>query len=288
MYLIKKHIDMDCNIFLFGDLHIGSLLFSDRKFNAFIDAIHKPYDGIDKNYAVCHGDLIEAIKIDDPRYDPRLHKDFVLDQVEDAAELLAKLENKLLVVLQGNHEWKLWRSGDWGAKIVSTLNEKYGLDVGYGGLACKIAYYANDKFLFKHYAIHGRKLIKSYADDPERRESNEKLILKRHLKNMAGDCLLMSKGHTHKLIVAEPKEPMYLADDGRKIVHKYVKSKDFSASYIPDYLRWYVNTGTFHKTVVVGATTYAEVYEMEPVILGYAVVRVRDGKIDGIDKVLLT
>jgi len=290
MRLLKFRMPEDFNLFLFGDLHIGSILFSRKKWEAFVNQFQSSYAGLpaDRNYAVCHGDVIEAIRVDDPRYDPRVHKNFPLEQVQDAAELLSQLGDGLLVVLQGNHELALWRSGDWGMEIVNRLKEKHRLRrVEYGTLTAKISYlrHRGRRLLFKHYATHGRRLIRSYADDPERRESNEKLILKRHLKNMAGDALLMSKGHTHKLIVAEPKKRLYLIDDGERIVHRYTEARQ--GDFIPEDMRWYVNTGTFQKAFVLGVSTYAERMEMEPVILGYAVARVREGKIIGVDKVYL-
>ena len=62
MQLIKKTLPVDHNLFLFGDLHIGSVLFSEKRYFQFVDAFCSPYAGLDssRNYAVCHGDVIEA------------------------------------------------------------------------------------------------------------------------------------------------------------------------------------------------------------------------------------
>jgi len=247
-----------------------------------MDMIESPYEGLaaKHNYAVCHGDLIEAIAVDDPRYDIRTTKEpFPLKQMKDAVDMLKPIRSKLIALLEGNHEWKLWRFGDISAEMASMLK------VPFGTYSCKLIY--KDKhggLIYKHYATHGRKMINSTADDPERRESNMKLILKRHLKMKQGDALLMSKGHTHKLLVCEPKARLYLKDDGYDIKQAFTQV-DQTAEYIPENLRWYVNTGAFQKMSRLGISGYAERAEMDPIELGWAVVVVRDRKIIRVDKI---
>lgn len=112
------------------------------------------------------------------------------------------------------------------------------------------------------------------------------LIIKRHLKFKAGDCITMSKGHTHKLIVCQPKSELYLVDDGHEIVQKYTKS-DKTGGYIhPDH-RWYINTGSFLKLYGDGVSGYGELFEYDPIELGVAVIMVRNQKIDGVRRIVL-
>jgi len=181
----------------------------------------------------------------------------------------------------GNHEWRLWRYGNIGKDIAKRLN------VPYGGFTCKIIYRdKNDDIMFKQYCTHGRKGISSTADDPIRQVANKKLSLKRHLKKKAGDCLVMSKGHVHQIIVSEPEKEVYLTDDGFDINQSYTKAQR-NQVYIPPDLRWYICTGSFYKSFEVGVESYPELGEYDPVQLGFAVVKVRNRDVEGVDPIYL-
>ena len=161
------------------------------------------------------------------------------------------------------------------------------LKVPYGSYSCRISF--QDKrgnLLFKGFFAHGRKQISSTADDPRRREENMRLILKRHLKDLAGDCVLMAKGDTHKLLICDPSPRLYLRDTGTEIQDAYTEA-GYTDRYIHPDDRWYVNSGSFMRLQIVGKESYAERAELPPVELGFAVVRFRDRKIEGIDKVTL-
>lgn len=112
------------------------------------------------------------------------------------------------------------------------------------------------------------------------------LILKRHLKHKFGDCLLMSMGHTHKLLICSPNPELYLTDDGSQITQKYTRSDKADGYIHPDH-RWYINTGSFLKLYGDGVSGYAERAGYDPVELGFIVVMVRDRKIVDVRKVTL-
>jgi len=239
------------------------------------------YDGIPPrhNYGINMGDTLEAITLDDERYDPAICKNFPLEQMKDAIELLRPIKKKLLCMLYGNHEKKLMRFGN----LTEWMAQK--LDVPYGTFSAKLTYVdRKGRLLFKHFVTHGRKSINSIADDPIRRIANLKLILKKHLKYKAGDAILMCKGHTHKLLVSKPESELYLTDDTRKLSQAYTTS-DHTQNFIhPDH-RWYVNTGSFYRLYELGVSGYAEEADYDPIAQGFAVVRVRDRIIVGIDQV---
>ena len=113
------------------------------------------------------------------------------------------------------------------------------------------------------------------------------LILMRHLMKKAGDCVVQYKGHTHKLLVCNPESGLYLYDDGEEIRQGYT-TENQNARYIHPDLRWYVNTGSFVKLYRDDElTNYAEVAEYDPIDLGFAVTRVREGKVVKVDKIIV-
>jgi hypothetical protein len=120
-----------------------------------------------------------------------------------------------------------------------------------------------------------------------RRWANEKLQLKQQLKGKFGDCVIMAKGHTHRLIIAEPTPQLYLTTEPNIQQHYTHTSSAHSSGYIhPDH-RWYVNTGSFLRTFGEGIEGYSERGEYDPVELGYAIVTVKDRSIVSVQKIVI-
>ena len=296
MRLLSYEMPKDWNYFLFGDSHIGAALRHDKGFHQLVDMMNSPYEGLPAkcNYGIDHGDILEAITIDDPRYsvfDTR--EACILSQMEMAKKEYWPIRKKLLTILDGNHPFKLHKFGPVTNSICKNLG------VRFGTWTAKLTFKHKDKLQFKHFATHGSGSISSIADDIERRKVNMLLSLKRKLRDMAGDCYLGSMGHTHKLFISPPSEVLYLTDDekGIKQHHKVPKM----VGYIPPDFRWYVNTGSFLKvygdTVVEGddvpmersmlGSGYAERAMYPPLQLGYAVALIRDNSLVGIKKELI-
>lgn len=283
MKLLECNLPDNHNIFLFGDLHIGTVLCHRLGIKKMIDMMRSSYHSCSNNYGICMGDMIEAIMIDDKRYDLSTTADpFPLQQVEDAVRTLTPIASKLLAVLKGNHEHKLWKFGDLAASVAGQLGTPYGTYTAKLTICNR-----KGKYLYKIFITHGRKSITSTADDPKRRFTNMELILKRHLKFKAADCVIMAKAHTHKLLVCEPEQELYLVDDTKEIKQKYISSSQ-NAPYIhPDH-RYYVNTGSFLKLYGPdGVSGYAEIAEYDPLEMGFVIAIVRDGVLQGIEKVVL-
>ena len=278
MKLLTKNLPDDHNIFHFGDLHNGSALSSIKGWNKFIEVINSPYDGCSNNYGIEGGDDIEAIMVDDKRFSPdNLKQPLPLAQIEQAIKIRQPIKDKLLFKLMGNHERKLWRFGDITEKICQDLG------VDYGTYTAKITIKdKNGKLMYKIYETHGFKNITSTADDPKRRKVTMQLILKRHLKFKAGDCAVMVKHHTHKLIVCKPESDLYLTDNGQNIQQNYT-SWGQNVDYIHPDARWYGSAGSFLKLHGKDMSGYAEIMEYDPVELGFLVLKVRDRKIVGLE-----
>ena len=284
MKLLRKTIPSNFNLFLFGDDHEGSVLRSQKLWNKLCNMMLGEYEGLteDKNFGVDHGDIVEAIMIDDPRYDPDTVKEpFPLLQLERAVKHRECIKEKIITILEGNHPLKLWKFGP----LTKMVCEKLGIP--YGTWTTKITFIdKNEKLLFKHFATHGRKSITSTADDPRRRRSNKELTLKRQLKFKAGDAALMSKGHTHQILICRPEQELFLIDDGKRIKQDYT-SWGHTESYIHPDARWYVNSGSFLALYGENISGYAEIAEYDPIEIGFVVALVRDKKIQDIKKVIL-
>jgi len=280
--LITKIVPRDFNLFLGGDEHEGTLSQHTKGLKKMLAMLQKPYDGIEDNRIVLHGDCIEAITLDDPRYDPFLNADYVLDQIEAVKKRYLPVADMIITMLSGNHDLKLSKFGNITENICRHI------DAPYGTYTAKITYVdKRGKMLFKHFATHGRKSISSTADDPIRRKTNVNLIIKRVLKLKAGDCVLQSRGHSHILSVCEPDRSMYLTDNGRHIESKHIESAH-EGSYIHPDLRWYVSAGSFYRAYpVLGQTSYVEFFDYDPIECGFAIAAIRDGKIDHIDKIFV-
>ena len=286
MEILSFNMPMNWNLFLFGDDHIGATLRYKRGWQQLVDMMHSKYDGLPENcnYGVHHGDIVEAILIDDKRYsEAETEEKTAFAQSKASIQALGMIKSKLLCVLDGNHPNRLLeKHGD----ITKHVCEE--IDVAYGTYTARTTY--NDKkgkCQFKHFATHGNGSITSQADDPERRRMGMKLALKKKLKMKSGDTLLNSMGHTHKLIRLEPSNELYLADDGGEIKQHYTGAPNGASGYIhPDY-KFYCNTGSFLKLYGEGFSGYAERAGYDPLELGFIVCRVRDGQPVKLDKVVL-
>ena len=294
MQLINRVVSSDFNLFLFGDAHLGTVLNHATGFEKFIDTIQSPYEGLkaSRNIGVDHGDAIEAISIDDKRYEPTLVKDprgTPFDQANDYVKLMKPIREKIVTILEGNHERKI-RSTVNLSKYIATE-----LGIPWGTFTAKIAYRDyKGNLLFKHYAMHGRKMINSIVEGEELRQAKMAETLKKQIKNKAADCTLMSKAHIHKLIIKKPENNLFLTDDGEDIHHNYTgfnmannRGSKHKVNFIhPDY-RWYCTTGSFLKQFALGESGYAERAEYDPVELGFLVGVVRGGQIMKINKEVL-
>lgn len=272
--LVKKMPD-DFNLFLFGDKHVGSMGFFEKGWAHMLSMMESEYEGVQPkhNFGLDHGDNIEAITIDDKRFTMESTKEYsILKQLEMDRECLKPIRTRLVTILDGNHPRKLHRFGNLIEEQARLLG------VPYGTYTARIQYLAKDgSLIFKHYAAHGFRSISSMVDDEESRVTRMRLSLKRILKRKAGDCLLMTMGHTHRVLVKRPDDVLFLYNEGKKFRQDRTSSLDFNHEmYISPEHRWYGNTGTFRRTLMEDCTDYGEVAGYDPVELGFLVAIVRD------------
>jgi hypothetical protein len=280
LQLITHDVPANWQLFDLGDLHVGSVSFHEDAFLQVREQILQ-----EKNsFVVLGGDLIEAIAVDDKRFDidtvdPELTK--IDKQVDKVVEILKPLKDRAIVSLQGNHEFKLIRNTDITNRICKELG------IPNGTFSCKISYKDDNGLQFKHFTTHGMRTIKTNADDPIRRESNEKLSLKRHLKDLCGDAYLMTKHHVHKLILSDPEPTLFLVDDGRKVKDSHTHAKQTDKYIHPD-LRRYGCAGAWMRLYgKMGTSSYAERAEYTPVEIGCLKFTIRDRQLVSGEKVIV-
>lgn len=282
MELITGQVKSNCDIYQISDSHEGNTLVNYSAIREVVDEIASRDDA----YCIFGGDEIEAITVDDYRYNPETNTDPIpLQQCKSVIKTFKSIKDKILLWLYGNHPMRLWRFGNLTKDVI--LHE---LEIShvYGGFASKLTLVdENKKPLFKIFATHGRRAIWSYAGDPKMQTQNKLRMLRRQLEAMAGDALVMQKSHAHQLLVSEPEKQLYLIDDGKKIHQRYTASSETGREYIPPYLRWYVCTGSFLKTFGVGTIGYAEALELPPAEIGYTVMEIRDRQLVNIRKVVV-
>ena len=162
------------------------------------------------------------------------------------------------------------------------------LDSTYGTYTVKVSVKDNDgKVKYKIFYTHGSKSLSSNAKDPIQAEANMKATLKQRLLPLAGDCLIMACGHSHKNFVVEPTSALYLTDDGNQIVQDYVTNPGNTKFIHPDH-RWYCSTGSFLKLHgEMGVSGYAERAGYAPAELGYNVIHVKDYQVTRCEKVVI-
>lgn len=281
MQLFTRFLPEKCEIVLLSDTHIGSSLTHYKGLQACIDYIKaKP-----NRYAIVLGDLCEAISTDDLK---RFSMDTIdlsipipLQQYQYWCRLFAPIADRILYINEGNHDFKHARYANFVKDVVCKE-----LNVPFGTYSSKLT--VIDKagnIRFKVFTSHGFGSLNTTADDPIRRKSNLRLSLKRKLARKAADCVLMGIGHTHQLIVSRPETTSFLYDDGHEI-HEGFTNAPQSAPYIPDNLRWYVNTGSFLKSQALGVSSYAERAGYNPNDLGYILVTV-DREIQDVKRVVI-
>ena len=285
MEILSYKLPKNWNLFLFGDDHVGAALRHDSGWEQLVDMMHSEYGGIPsgRNYGVHHGDCIEAIMTDDPRYSEfETREQNILAQIYGSIKALHPIRKKLLTVLDGNHPAKLHRFGKITEHICKEIKVKYGT------WSAKLIY--NDKrgnLQFKHFATHGAGSISSVADDPERRKTNMRLSLKRKLKYAFGDTILGSMGHTHKILICKPTKDLYITDKNGKHKQHYTGAPTKPTNYIHPDFRWFVNTGAFLKLYGDGFSGYAERAGYPPIELGFCVAKIRNGQLVEITKEVL-
>lgn len=286
MEIIKQIMPQNFTVYDMSDFHLGSPNCAEETLQNVINEIRDTPD----TYVIAKGDAIEAILPNDKRYTNTC----VLDQYKSpkhqadrVIEMFRPIADRILAWGIGNHELKLVNTIDFGRYMAEALN------VPYGAYVFKIHYYDTaGSLMFKTYHTHGMGSVNSNAKDDIQYAANRAAGLKHKLvKSGHSDCIYMSRGHDHQLIVVEPtvQNKLYLTDDGDAIHQHYHQQTAQNAAVIPPDCRWYATTASFRRLYSKpgdGVTDYGELAGYSPSEIGFARVTVRDGAILKVEKVV--
>ena len=235
MYKINRTIPLgdkqEIEIAPFGDLHLGNKNCRLDKFKRFLKWAQEK----DNVYLIGMGDLLECILPSDPRFESDDVYETLDDLREELIQILEPVKDKIITLLQGNHEHKLKKSG-YGCPI-KYISKKLG--VRYGGLSAYIKLKATPK-------THRRSLIvwTHHGWFSGRKRGSKVNNLEDNLAYYDADVYLC--GHSHDLWAT------------RKSRIHWGGSRDVI----------FANTGSFVETATIGTTNYSERANYPPQKLG--------------------
>lgn len=289
MKIINLRLPEDHNFYLLSDLHEGTI----HQDGGAIDDVVKLIDEDEMGYAAVLGDCVEATQIDHPFYLPAEQRQISLplEQYDAVIAKLHPIRSKLITIMDGNHDLRLQRAGVMVRDIMCRALQKrqegytpFEFPV-YGTYTCVV-----DTGHYKIFMTHGRKTLSTTARDPDIRRANLRKQLRDRLAHKMGDCLVMARAHTHRLLVAAPVPQLYLYSDkkrkrGKTVRQAYHATKPYGrGEYIDPDQRWYVSTGGFLRNYVEDVSGYGEHGDYDPLEIGYAVVICRGGQVMDVEE----
>jgi hypothetical protein len=200
MQIVKVNLGENHFINMSGDWHKGTKLHDAGAVEQTIEDTLQP-----DTFFVGMGDLVEAITVDDKRYESKLHKKTVIEQYDDVEEIVKRVKSKTILHLMGNHDWTLSRRyGDMVESMCKSLKVKYG---DYSSVICVYAdpgYPISPRdnkdleleyLLYKIYVNHGFGSIQSRIDSTSERKHSVDRSLRRKLFMKFDDYRVMAMGH---------------------------------------------------------------------------------------------
>lgn len=279
MYVGKVNLDADHDLYLAGDMHEGARALASEELGAFIEDIVSNQRG----RFIGMGDYVEAILVDDRRFDldtVDVELSRPLRQYKSIKGKLLPIKEKTLLLIQGNHDYHIARKyGNFLEEWCGEWNIPYGTFTSVLQVCDK-----QDRQLYKIFLWHGRGSMKSRIDDAGERRHVLERALKRKLYLKMSDCLIMTMAHTHRLIVKPPETSLALfshppSTSGQRLKSWYEGTESSRHGYINPSGRWYVNTGGFLRMYVEGISTYNEIFDSDPLEIGYIKIFCREGKV---------
>jgi len=235
------------------------------------------------------GDLIDTMNPMDSRFkfdaqDPKYAK--TDSQMDFLIEMLKPYQDRCLYIGEGNHEYRVWNTINVAKKIAE------GLEADYATFTAKI-----DFGSFKVLDWHGFGAVNSRAGDMQQRINNERLMIKRKLRDVGGvhDCDVAIMHHIHKSRIAQvscDKDIIMVSNNG-KLKASYPKpsriwiDKKKGTYYIPEDDRWYGSSGAFFQGYVEGFSTYIESRGYRPTEMAMLKMVVKNDRLQGLEKVIL-
>lgn len=248
------------NLYFIGDTHEGRVGVMYKKWKRAIKNIKNDPVG----YCAFMGDAIEARTPKHKKYSPFEQCEGKFQRIELQCENVGKIfrpiKHKILAWLLGNHDEEVEFIMDTSRQICKNMDA---LHIPHGGRTAKILISKN----IKVYITHGSGTVNSRAGDPRQIETNEGIMVKRKLRLLQGDCILMGMGHIHKMRIDKPFERLAIVGE-KEAKQIYPTSARGIKGFIPENYRYYFSSGCFCKSYIDGVTTYIEKAMYAPTELG--------------------
>lgn len=241
----------DFKLYLIGDLHIGNK-------SSAVSEIEKSFDHIseqDNYYVVGMGDLIEAIIANDRRFSlDQMSNEYrtIDEQVFKVVDEFEKVQDGLIGLIKGNHEYKLKQHTDTDMNLQMCKH----LDVMSLGFSSYIKFKnrEDEVDVILHHGYGGGRTTGSKINKIE------------DFAKSFQDIDLVGMGHHH--ILANPSPIVRLKRNG---------------SDLNDVVTHLLYTGSFLKNYESGTVNYGERFGYRPLPIGFAEVEVKDMEIDNIN-----
>ena len=256
-YQYESRSDDTVTIVGLGDIHRGNPWMDE-------DLFYSTLDWIKENpcYVILMGDYGEAINSKDPRHDYNaLDGEYPTPdkQYRKAIQDLLPIKDKVIMVLEGNHESNFWRrhNHNYTEDLALALGAPY---AGFSGYVLfnfkrKIGDTVSNNIL-RIYAHHG------WAGG---RSDGYKVKVIQDLANIFEDAHLYLMGHTHKRGPVFPTTRLRVNHRNKKVM---------------DSDKHFIYTGSFIKGHDVGKGSYVEARAYPPTQLGAAFIQVRPNRVD--------
>lgn len=240
-----------------GDIHRGNPWMDEDRF-------YKTRDWIQEHdcYVVCMGDYGECINAKDPRHDYNaLDGEYATPdkQYRKTLEDLEPIKDKILFMLEGNHESNFWRRHNHNY----TSWIAHDLEVPYTG----ISGYLLLKFWRKSGKSYDRRTMEAYAHHgwAGGRTAGYQVKVIHDLKNIFPGAHMYLMGHNHQLGEALPRTHLYV---------------DKRTEQIREFTQHFFFTGSYIKGHEKGRGSYVEARAYQPTMIGSPVIEVQPNRID--------
>jgi len=254
----ESRSDNTLRIVPIGDVHRGNPWMEEERF-------YKTLDWVEENpcYVILMGDYGECINAKDPRHDYN-----ALDeryntpdkQYRKTAEDFERIKDKIVCVLDGNHEYNFWRRHN------HNYTDWLATDLGapYTGVSAFIRFKLKRRSASKRPSTH---ILDVYAHHgwTNARTDGYKVKVIHDLRNIYPLARIYLMGHVHKLGEALPTTLLHV---------------DRRTNKIREFIQYFYFTGSYIKGHEEGVGSYVEARGLPPTMLGSPVIEVRPNRID--------
>ena len=203
-------------IYPIGDLHVGDPLFNEKAFKEFVDSIKSK----DNAYLILMGDLLDCATKDSigdtysAKQNPQQAKKYLIN-------LLQPIKEKVLGVVQGNHEHRIWKTS--GVDVTEDIANALGCSYNREGLLLNIRLgHTNNPNIRQSYTIYA-----THGVGAGRTIGSKANVMKRASEEVLANIYVI--GNTHQPNVFP--DTYHVPD----VIHKKVIALT----------RYYVNGGSF-------------------------------------------